>query len=85
EQHPKETKAYDYLINSIVYRNEQASLSENKCKKILVKEILKSVGLDESVLRLYPLEFSGGQQQRIGISRAVVLRPQLLVADEPIS
>ncbi|WP_025755282.1 ABC transporter ATP-binding protein [Mycoplasmopsis cricetuli] len=85
EQHPKETKAYDYLINSIVYRNEQASLSENKCKKILVKEILKSVGLDESVLRRYPLEFSGGQQQRIGISRAVVLRPQLLVADEPIS
>ncbi|WGI37020.1 ABC transporter ATP-binding protein [Mesomycoplasma lagogenitalium] len=60
-------------------------LSEKDCRKLLVREILKSVGLDETVLSRYPLEFSGGQQQRIGISRAVVLRPQLLVADEPIS
>ncbi|MCU9935848.1 ATP-binding cassette domain-containing protein [Mycoplasmopsis cynos] len=58
-------------------------LTEKEARKLLVRDILISVGLDESVLRRYPLEFSGGQQQRIGISRAVVLRPQLLIADEP--
>ncbi|TDV24274.1 oligopeptide transport system ATP-binding protein [Mycoplasmopsis mustelae] len=66
-------------------RDELNKLSEKECKRLLVRDILQSVGLDQSVLRRYPLEFSGGQQQRIGISRAVVLRPQLLVADEPIS
>ncbi|MGZ9453998.1 ABC transporter ATP-binding protein [Mycoplasma sp. AC157] len=66
-------------------REEKNKISEKDARSELVKEILKSVGLDDSVLPRYPLEFSGGQQQRIGISRAVVLRPQLLVADEPIS
>ncbi|WP_027121182.1 ABC transporter ATP-binding protein [Mycoplasma leonicaptivi] len=66
-------------------RQEIAKYTEKQAKRALIKEMLLSVGLDESVLRRYPLEFSGGQQQRIGISRAVVLRPQLLVADEPIS
>ncbi|VEU58893.1 ABC transporter ATP-binding protein [Mycoplasmopsis gallinacea] len=78
-------KAREKLLLAKEERERLNTLSENQCKKILVREILKSVGLDESVLRRYPLEFSGGQQQRIGISRAVVLRPQLLVADEPIS
>ncbi|VEU74888.1 phosphate ABC transporter ATP-binding protein [Mycoplasmopsis citelli] len=80
-----EPQAHEYLISTKAHREAQMKLSEKECKKILVKEMLKNVGLDESVLRRYPLEFSGGQQQRIGISRAVVLRPQLLVADEPIS
>ncbi|MEI2462042.1 ABC transporter ATP-binding protein [Mycoplasmopsis felis] len=79
----------NYLLKIIEkYKQERDDIlkfSEKQCKRLLVKEILKSVGLDDSVLRRYPLEFSGGQQQRIGISRAVVLRPQLLVADEPIS
>src|SRR5271163_4028028 len=48
-------------------------------------ELLKEVGLDESAIPRYPHEFSGGQRQRIGIARALILRPKLIVADEPVS
>src|SRR5258708_1036894 len=48
-------------------------------------EILSAAGLGEDVLARYPHEFSGGQRQRIGIARALVLRPRLVVADEPVS
>lgn len=57
----------------------------HKDKAARASEILRRVGLADSALRRYPHEFSGGQRQRIGIARALILRPKLIVADEPVS
>lgn len=90
----KENKEKDEeFFNSLIIKLEEikkerdflSTLSEKECKRRLIIDMLKQVGLDESVLERFPLEFSGGQQQRLGICRAVILQPKLLIADEPIS
>jgi len=51
----------------------------------LIGEYLELVGLDETFLKRYPHELSGGQRQRIGILGALILKPDFIVADEPVS